>query len=103
MCLWGVWGVWGGEGEGDVCMFIFVVACICHNAYDCVQMLVCVFKCVCASVCMSVCMCMYDYMWVCLCVCALLSMPARCSDLPITRSIKPLILKIHASKSTTVE
>lgn len=50
-------GVWGGEGEGDVCMFIFVVACICHNAYDCVQMLVCVCLNVCVrvSVCMSVC------------------------------------------------
>lgn len=37
------------------------------------------------------------------CVRALLSMPACHSDLPITRSIKPLIPKIHASNSTTLE
>lgn len=43
--------------------------------------------------------------WVCVCVCmrALLSMPACHPDLPITRSIKPLIPKIHASNSTTLK
>lgn len=35
------------------------------------------------------------------CVCAPLAMPVCHSDLPITRSIKPLIPKIHASNSTT--
>lgn len=39
------------------------------------------------------------YMWVKACVRALLSMPACHSDLPITRSIKSLIPKIHASNS----
>lgn len=34
---------------------------------------------------------------------ALLSMPACHHDLPITRSIKPLILKIHASNSKTLK
>lgn len=39
----------------------------------------------------------------CMCVCALFSMPACHSDLPITRSIKSLIPKIHASDSMTLE
>lgn len=37
------------------------------------------------------------------CISALLSMPACHPDLPITRSIKPLILKIHASNTTTLK
>lgn len=41
------------------------------------------------------------YPWVCVCVCVLFFMPACCSDLPITRSIKSLIPKVHASNSTT--
>lgn len=43
------------------------------------------------------------HMCVCSRMCTLLSMPARCSDLPITRSIKPLIPEIHASYSTSEE
>lgn len=59
-----------------------------------------------AQVCLSKYDCVCDriqYMCVSACVCALLSMPACHSDLPITRSIKPLIPKIHASNSTTLE
>lgn len=53
---------------------------------------------------------MYSHKYECLsermtCVsvsmCVLFFMPACCSDLPITRSIKPLIPKVHASNSTT--
>lgn len=40
-------------------------------------------------------------MCICEYVCVLFFMPACCSDLPITRSIKPLIPKVHASNSTT--
>lgn len=56
------------------------------------------------------CVCLYTTVYVreysiCVsaCACAVLSMPACHSDLPITRSIKSLIPKIHASNRTTLE